>query len=446
MAFKTSRSVAQLAALIGFLASGAASAQDATSDETAALQERQKALFAQMLDAPDNIQLMFDYAEVSIRLRDYEAAISTLERLLVFRQDLPRVRLELAVAYFNLGSYEASRLYFGQVLNDPATDDETRRRVQPYLDAIASRTAQSDFSLVASLGVVYSTNANLAPSSDNVTLFGNPDFVLDEDSREQDDFGGRLLVRGTHVYDLQRPNSDAWISDVSFFGLKYAEEERGDTAFFSARTGPRLAIANEQNAPTFRPFVGGQYLYADDSTVYVSGNGGVEYVHRFGGDVTAFSDVSVGYFDFEDARNEQDRFSVDGRAGLAKQFAPGVLGQASVLVGYDDADADFNDNVEVGGRARAIYAYDSGFGLVDRKWSLSGFAEWRYRWYSEADPTIDPDEEREDVDLRFGASHLFSISDGFGVQADVETFNRFSNIQNFELENINFSLSVQYRL
>ena len=79
------------------------------------LRERQKALFEQLLAEPDNIDVMFAYAKVSIELEDYEAAISTLERLLIYRQDIPLIRLELAVAYFNLGSYEVAKLYFDLV-------------------------------------------------------------------------------------------------------------------------------------------------------------------------------------------------------------------------------------------------------------------------------------------------------------------------------------------
>ena len=62
------------------------------------LRARQKALFDELIDKPDDLDLMFEYAKVSIQLEDYEAAISTLERMLIYRQDLSRVRLELAVA------------------------------------------------------------------------------------------------------------------------------------------------------------------------------------------------------------------------------------------------------------------------------------------------------------------------------------------------------------
>lgn len=446
MTFPATKTIARTLVLAAFLAAGTAAAQTAPGDSQSQLVDRQKALFEQMLEQPDNIQLMFDYAEVSMRLRDYEPAISTLERLLIFRQDLPRVRLELAVAYFNLGSYEASKLYFAQVLNDPRTSDEVRSKIQPYIDAIAQRTAQSSFSLVANLGATYSTNANLAPNSSTVTIGGNPNVNLQDDGLDQDDFGVRLLVRGRHVYDLQRPNSDAWITEGSLFGLKYGDVDRGDTLFLSGQTGPRLALANEQNAPTLRPYVGAQYLFNEDDTVYYAGKGGVQYGHRLSSDWSAFSDFNIGYFDFEESRDDEDRVSFDGSVGAAHQLAPGLVARSALVGSYDLADEDHNSNIEVGGRTSALYSYDSGFGFAERKWALSGFADVRYRWFDEADPAIDPDEVREDLDLRLGASHLFAITRDLGVQADVETYNRFSNIQNFDLENVSLSLSFQYRM
>ncbi|MEM8843057.1 MAG: tetratricopeptide repeat protein, partial [Pseudomonadota bacterium] len=82
------------------------------------LRARQAELYDALKDRPDDLDLMALYAKVSIELEDYEAAISTMERMLIYRQDLPQVRRELGVAYFNLGSYQAAQLYLEQVLED----------------------------------------------------------------------------------------------------------------------------------------------------------------------------------------------------------------------------------------------------------------------------------------------------------------------------------------
>ncbi|MEO0760579.1 MAG: hypothetical protein AAFZ09_02040, partial [Pseudomonadota bacterium] len=373
------------------------------------LRARQDALFAELLERPDDLRLMFAYARVSLELRDYEAAIATLERMLVYRQDLDSVRLELAVAYFALGSYEVSKLYFEQVAGSDQLEPEDQARIDQYLAAIETRTERSAFSMVANLGLTYATNANLAPADNELVIGGIPGFVLADDDTEQDDFGVRALVTARHVYDLERPNNDAWVTEAGLFGVRYFEESRGDTIFLRARTGPRLALGPAQDAPTIRPYVEGQYLNGEDETIFGAGLGGVEYRVAFAPQWRAFADLNAGFFQFAEEREEEDRVSVNVTAGVGHAVSRDLSLSAALVGGYDDADADFNTNIDIGLRSGFVYRYESGVDAVDSKWSLSGYGEVRGRFYDEADPLIDPDETRREVDLRLGLSHLFAI-------------------------------------
>jgi len=73
-------------------------------------------LFERMLREPANLDLMFQYAQRAVEIGDYDAAVGTLSRMLLFNPDLPRVRLELGAVYFQMGSYEAARSYLTQAL------------------------------------------------------------------------------------------------------------------------------------------------------------------------------------------------------------------------------------------------------------------------------------------------------------------------------------------
>ena len=87
-------------------------AQTASAEERPALEAQKEALFQQMFRDPANLDVTFAYADVSARLGDYEAAVSALERMLLFNPNLPRVQLELGALYFKMGSYELARDYF----------------------------------------------------------------------------------------------------------------------------------------------------------------------------------------------------------------------------------------------------------------------------------------------------------------------------------------------
>jgi tetratricopeptide (TPR) repeat protein len=90
------------------------------------IEVRRQALLQQMLQDPSNLDVAFEYASLSSQVGDYEAAISTLERMLIFAPNTPRLQLELGILYYKLGSYEGGALllwliefvliYFGNAL------------------------------------------------------------------------------------------------------------------------------------------------------------------------------------------------------------------------------------------------------------------------------------------------------------------------------------------
>jgi hypothetical protein len=100
------RATARLAAALIAAALAAPALAQATAPEA-----RRDAVFAQMLAAPADPVLMLEYARLSVRLRDFEAAASTLERLLDLQPDNAAARLELATAYFALGAYEVAEYH-----------------------------------------------------------------------------------------------------------------------------------------------------------------------------------------------------------------------------------------------------------------------------------------------------------------------------------------------
>ena len=147
-----------------FFAPAGAAAQAAAGEGTASLEAQKEALFQQMLRDPGNLDVAFAYADVSARLGDYEAAVSALERMLLFNPDLPRVQLELGAMYFRMGSYDIARSYFEKAAaaNPPP---EVRARIDQYLAEIEKGESRHHLSGYFFSGVQYQTDANVAGSS-----------------------------------------------------------------------------------------------------------------------------------------------------------------------------------------------------------------------------------------------------------------------------------------
>src|ERR1700730_9151484 len=121
---------------LGFLlAPASVSGQQLNDEAKAALQKQKDSLFQQMLRNPGNLGVTFAYADVAAKLGDYEAAVSALDRMLLFNPNLARVDLELGALYFRMGSFDVARDDFNKAisLNPPA---EVRARIDQYVAEI----------------------------------------------------------------------------------------------------------------------------------------------------------------------------------------------------------------------------------------------------------------------------------------------------------------------
>ena len=68
-------------------------------------------LFDQLLKDPKNVDLTLRYAEAAAKLGNYEAAISSLERLLLLDRNFPGVRLQLAELDYLATSHAAQSAF-----------------------------------------------------------------------------------------------------------------------------------------------------------------------------------------------------------------------------------------------------------------------------------------------------------------------------------------------
>ncbi|MDJ0933531.1 tetratricopeptide repeat protein [Breoghania sp.] len=100
------------------------------------IETRRTQLLQAMLAAPDDLDIAFAYAALSARVDDHEAAIYTLERMLIYAPDLPRVQLELGVLYYRIGAFDVARQYFEAAISGPEVPREVRERVDVYLAGI----------------------------------------------------------------------------------------------------------------------------------------------------------------------------------------------------------------------------------------------------------------------------------------------------------------------
>ena len=210
--------------------------------ERATLESRRQQLFQRMLTDPSNLDLAFEYAALSEKVGDLEAAISTLERMLVFAPGLPRLQFELGVLYYRLGSWGTAKSYFTTVLQQPVVPDDVRSQIGAYMGQIASREAGNQSFGEVGIGLRYQTNANAGPDSPFVDI-GGFEFKLDDAALGAADTNGYVTARFHNSTDLES-QGDRFDIDLSAYGALYRNEDQLNTGVVDLNFGPNFNLAS----------------------------------------------------------------------------------------------------------------------------------------------------------------------------------------------------------
>ncbi len=271
--------IAGLALVVAGLIGGAASPQELSAADRAQLEAQKEALFQQTLKDPANLDVTFAYADISAKLGDNEAAVSALERMLLFNPNLPRVQLELGALYFRRGSYDIARTYFERAAaaNPP---DEVKKRIQTYLAEISRRSSPQRLTGFAFFGAQYQSDANIAGSSAPFSIPLSPQFVKRQD----------YIVFGTgsvlYSYDLGNQAGDTFELGGTAYVNHYGAVERLNLGLVEATAGPRFNFKEPLpgvNAVSLKPYVIGNEV--------TLGGGGNQYFDTWGvgGEATALA-------------------------------------------------------------------------------------------------------------------------------------------------------------
>ena len=381
-------------ALAIFLVPVGAAAQAAAGGEAASLEAQKDGLFQQMLRDPGNLDVAFTYADVSARLGDYEAAVSALERMLLFNPDLPRVQLELGALYFRMGSFDLARAYFEKAgsANPPA---EVRARVDQYLAQIESSESRHHLSGYVFSGVQYQTDANVAGSSLILSPVGP--VVLGNQFTKQ--ASGSIFTSGSAVYsyDLETQNRDTLdITDATYLNHYFNSlVNRLDLALLEVTAGPRFNFPNGgligDKPASFRPYGIFDEVGLGWDQYFIAGGFGLEY------DQIVWNDLALkGVFEFREKsfRNARNRPLSTGLSGsdklLSLQATKPITENSALNLEFDYLDQStqlgFYTNMSYAVSGSYRIRYEDPFGITQYPWESSPFIGRLWSNYAAPDP------------------------------------------------------------
>ncbi|MEM7695493.1 MAG: tetratricopeptide repeat protein [Pseudomonadota bacterium] len=423
----------------------------AQSNGTAAVESQRQVLFAQMLADPSNLQVSFEYALLSAQVGDFEGAIATLERMLIYAPDNRRLQLELGVLYYRLGAADMARSYLEAASSDDASA-AIRTRAQTYLARVNQIDAPVSISGSLHAGVQVQSNPNAGPDDSIVIINGVP-VVLDNSLLAQAGANIFALSDFNVAYDL-RNQYDLVEGNVLAYSSVFFGAPELNFNLVEAQLGPTFGLGRFNLADTRL----GVYAIAGGSTLSDE-----LFTTQLGAGIKFRTQISQDVF--FDARGEYRAMNYNepaeyptvrlqtgdewsGRARLTARVHPQLVLQGSAFGRRADARADFKSFTEVGAQIRAVYSTllgDFGPFSAEAPWRFSAAAGGLVRRFDGADPNINAAEAEEDGAVWVEAGVEAPLRAGFSTFVSGRYLTQSSNYDTRDFDNATLTLGVSKR-
>jgi len=364
-------------------------------------------VFQALLRDPSNISLMLQFARQSVEIEDYEAAISTLERLLDIDPTNQEARLELAQAYFALGQNEVANFHLNIYLERGQLHEAERQEAEALNTEAARRTEGG----VTTRGRIV---AGLATRS------------------QEDDVGFRLQANLSLDADINDGPLLRWDTDISLRMLSFPDAPEDDILSFQVRTGPVLSLDNVAFGAQLRPYLDyGLFDTDDEEDAGEQFAFGLEYSNSLDAQWTIDGNLQYGHVFRSGAGFDSTYTSAQIGAQFRASQRTGF--RATVLYLDEDEEDAGNDLTRWTGVLGFNHDVPSPFLGVGESWSISGFSRVDFDNYADG---------REDDVTGVGVSLMTNLSDTTFVTLGVRRFERDSTDPAFNEENTIISLDA----
>lgn len=385
------------------------------------------ALFQELLRNPADRALNLRFIEAAFEIKDYEAAIGALDRLLFFEPDNPVYLLRIGEAYLALESYAAARGFYETVMQLPTASAEQKELATAKIAEIERRTRPSPWTLYAQAGLRYQSNASAGPDG----LDG-----VDPSAEAEADWN----AFGLAVVTFNQPVGNGAIeASLTTYYADQFEIDRLDLGVAELVAGPRFGIVSGENSSlSLKPFgLASGVLLGDDPYLGVYG-GGASARARLGDPLTLepyFEYRNRTYFNSDDYPDAEDEtgdlftYAVGGSGALGETvtwFGRGGFKDNDARAGHESYDEYFLDlSVRIafgGGSAAAPWLLTPSFS-----------AEWTD--YDAPNLAVDP-QTREDFEWRAGARLDVPLWEALGLGIQVQYIRNDSNISRYDYDNL----------
>jgi tetratricopeptide (TPR) repeat protein len=415
------------------------------------IEARRDALLKQMLARPNDLDLAFEYATLSAQVGDYEGAVSTLERMLIYAPNTPRLQLELGVLYYKLGAYDVARSYFEQALANPSVPPSVAEQVRLYLQQLTLSADPPPFSATIFSAIRWESNANAGPGTQSVTLNGI-DFTLDQQSVGREGWSALNIGTMHYAWDLKR-QGDRIEFDALAYSTAYFDKDLQDIDldFFEATVGPSFNMKRWDLEKTRA------YIYAIGDLAYLGWDpyfsapgAGLRLLSFAAPQSVLDARLETRWRDFEnssDLPNNSLRTGLQTRFGATYSyyFTPGFVVTTQGYAQRENADAGFYADWEIALSGGFAWTFNNPLWQARYPWTLQAGGGVIRRDYDDPDPTIDPNEAEEDTVLWTRGALVLPVAETWALVPQVEYRDQDSNYDIRKFDDLTALLGVQKR-
>ena len=420
-----------------------------------ALEQQYEEAFQVLFQDPGNLEKTFKFAVLAVEIGNFESAISSLERMLLVNPDLPRVRLELGVLYFRLGSYQIAKAYLNRALEGPSVPDSVRERVEVFLAEIEKRLSQHAWSDSFYTGLRLQMNANAGPATPAVRANGADATLSDQFLKKRDE---NIFASGSlkHTYDFQTQNGAILESGFTGYASQQRREKTLDLTLISIETGPRFATSpGLLTDSTYRPYATFTVVGLEQARYLTTYGLGLSGTKTINSKLAASANLERKKKKY---RTSNSRPTADLQNGSATSLELGLRyartknDRVSLTGQYTSTDAleEFHKNEEMlatlGYTKQHMSPEWIPYPIVkQRPWTTTVSGSRVVATYGGPNPAVEPGATRRDAEWRLNLITTIPITKDWSFIANAQRIIVSSNITNFEYINEIFSVGAAWR-
>jgi hypothetical protein len=402
----------------------------AVAQDSGALKQELDAIYGRLLGEPGNVALNRRLVEVAIALKDYDAAIGAVERLIFYQPNNAALQIEVAQLYLKIESRAAARGYLTDALALPGISAADRQTAESMIARIDDETKASPWAGIVQVGGRWQSNANVGPAF----LSPEDQFPVDPPVEDWNVFG-----LGTVLYSSPVGKNLYIEGSLSAYYADQLKVDRLDLGFAEFSAGPR--IVSDDGRLSLKPYAITQGILL----------GADPYQFAYGGGALLRLGIADGWWvepqvEYRDRRyyNSDDYLNATDQTGEIFTYAVNGSGDLTENFGIRTRLA-FNQN-----RADQKYqSYDQYFANLSlpidfdifswENWSLTPFGSvfWtEYKGIAPAEKFVGFDTIRRDFQWSVGANLEMPITGHVSIGGQIQYTSNESNLNRFTYDNL----------